>query len=53
MGTFETSLYDILNENKGEFNLDYKKKKSGGTLKIIEKNHDFRPSFMDFLKDGE
>lgn len=53
MGFFEVSVHDIVNENKKEFNLDYKPGKSGG--KIILKDHKLikRPTFMDFLKDGE
>jgi hypothetical protein len=52
MGFFETSLFEIFNENKTQFNLEYKPGKSGGTIILEEKKMDFRPTFMDYLKHG-
>lgn len=53
MGFFETSVHDIINENKAEFTLDYKPGKPGGKIVLREKRLIKRPTFMDFLKDGE
>ncbi|CAD8099616.1 unnamed protein product [Paramecium primaurelia] len=53
MGHFETSIHEIINENKSEFNLEYQANKSGGKIILKEKKVIKRPTFMDFLKDGE
>ena len=52
MGKFYVSVHEIINENKTEFNLDYKEK-SGGKIILKDKRLIKRPTFMDFLKDGE
>lgn len=53
MGFFETSIHEILNDNKSEFTLDYKPNQSGGKIILKEKKVIKRPTFMDFLRDGE
>ena len=53
MGCFETSLFEIFNESKNSFTLNYKPGKSGGTIVLEEKKMDFRPTFMDYLRNGE
>ena len=53
MGCFETSLFEIFNESKNSFVLDYKPGKSGGTIVLEDRKMDFRPSFMDYLRNGE
>jgi len=50
-------LDEIFNGNKTEFNLIHKEDKkgivSGGTIILAERKQIFRPTFMDFLRDGE
>lgn len=53
MGSFETSLHEIFNDNKTEFNLIMAKNKSGGIITIKEKSTISRPTFYDYLRDGE
>jgi hypothetical protein len=53
MGSFITSVHDIFNENKFEFNLEIKKDQSGGKIVLVDKKFIFRPTCFDYLKDGE
>jgi hypothetical protein len=53
MGFFETCLFDIFNEGKNAFELDYKPGKSGGKIVLESRKMDFRPTFMDYLRAGE
>lgn len=53
MGFFETSIHELINENKSEFILDYKPKQNGGKIILNDKKVIKRPTFMDFLRDGE
>ena len=53
MGSFTTSLHQIFNELKNEFNLEMEKGKSGGKIVLKDKKRVFRPTFYDYLKDGE
>lgn len=53
MGFFETSIHELINDNKTDFTLDYQPNKSGGKILLREKKVIKRPTFMDFLRDGE
>jgi len=53
MGFFITSLHDLFNNFKTEFNLELPKGKSGGTIKLKDKKQIFRPTLHDYLKEGE
>lgn len=53
MGFFITSLHEIFTDGKVEFNLELPKNSSGGLIILKEKKQIFRPTFYDYLKDGQ
>lgn len=52
MGSFTTSLTEIFNTEKKEFDLLIKDKKCG-KICIRKKLHNFRPTFFNYIMDGE
>jgi hypothetical protein len=54
MGNFLTTLDEIFTQNKTKFDLELNgKSNGGGTILLKEKKQLFRPTFMDYLNDGE
>jgi len=53
MGCFTSSLHELFNDFKVEFNLEMPNDKTGGIIKLKDKKQIFRPSFHDYLQEGE